>query len=278
MSGFFERLFAGRWIAGPEVEDALREARRLNRLGIAAIINYLGEEYHRRNVVDDAVKTYIRLIREIGKRKLKADISTKITELGDLIDKGLAEENYSKIVDFASKNGVFVWLDMEEHRFVDDTFRLYVSKVKKGNTGICIQSYLRRSLGDIKRLPGGATIRLVKGAYSEPGRIAFQTREKTTENYSVLMSYVFKHFDRFTIATHDTSLLQKAIEANKIRRKNVTFAMLKGVRSNYARKLAIDGMKVSVYVPFGKEWIPYSFRRLREAGNLKLIFRSVFGG
>lgn len=278
MSGFFEKLFAGKWIAGPDVADAIAEAERLNRLGIAAIINYLGEAYHRKEVVDNAVGTYLSLIAEIRRRKLRADISMKITELGYLIDKKTAFSNYSRIVDLAAKNKIFVWLDMEEHRFVDDTIRIYLSKMKKGNTGICIQSYLRRSMRDVGKLPNGATIRLVKGAYSESEDIAFQTRKSTTENYAVLMYYIWNKFDRFTIATHDKELLQIAFGLEKRQKREVTYAMLKGVRNKYAAELAKSGKRVAVYVPFGREWMPYSLRRLREASNLKLIVRSVFGG
>ncbi len=278
MAGFFERIFAGRWIAGQNIEDALKEAKRLNGLGITAIINYLGEGYHKRDAVEDAVQTYLTLILEIRKRRLRADVSTKITELGDLLDKKLVLENYAKIVNFAAKNKVFVWLDMEEHRFVDDTIKLYMLKVGKGNTGICIQSYLRRSLKDLKRLPANATIRLVKGAYSESRRVAFQSREETTENYVLLMKLMFKRFRRFTIATHDSKMLQKAIELNRAYRRDVTYAMLKGVRNGYLVALAEKGEKTAVYVPFGRVWIPYSYRRLKERSNLKLILRSLFGG
>lgn len=278
MSGLLEKLFAGRWIAGPEIEDALKEAKRLNSLGITAIINYLGEDYRSRDVVDDAAKTYLALVREIRRRRLRADISAKITELGDLIDKKLTRENYSKIVNFAAKNNVFVWLDMEEHRFVGDTIRLYRSMMKKGNTGICIQSYLRRSGVDLKSLPASATVRLVKGAYNGPRLIAFPSRKETTDNYLTLMDYMFRRFRRFTIASHDTMVLNRAMALNRKRRKEVTYAMLKGIRNDYAASLARKGERVSVYVPFGKLWIPYSYRRLKEMSNLKLILRSVFGG
>lgn len=271
--GSLEHIFAGRWIAGPDIEDALREAKRLNKLGVGAIVNYLGEDYHRKEVVEDAVQTYLTLIKEIRKRKLKADISTKITELGDLISKQYLLENYSKIVDSAAKNKVFVWLDMEEHSRVDDTIKLYRSKMMKGNTGICIQSYLRRSMKDIKSLPPIATIRLVKGAYSESEKIAFRTRKETTENYVKLMGYLFKHEKRFTIGTHDTEIITEARHLNRIYKRDVTYAMLKGVRNRYLIGLA-KKEKVAIYVPFGKEWVRYSYRRLRESSNLKLIIVS----
>jgi proline dehydrogenase len=42
-------------------------------------------------------------------------------------------------------------------------------------------------------------------------------------------------------------------------------------------ELARKGEKVSIYVPFGERWISYSYRRLKELSNLKLVIRSLFG-
>lgn len=280
VDSFFERLLAGRWIAGPLIEDAIRRARMLNRKGIGAILNYLGEDFADKDDVDLSVHKYLKLIDAIHGAKVRADVSVKPTQIGLAISYAYASANYSKILERARKYHTFVWLDMESHGYVDDTIRLYLEHLERGNrkdTGICVQSYLRRSGSDVKRIvKAGGIIRLVKGAYKESAAMAYANRAETTANYAKLMKYLFGNSGRFTIATHDTSLIDSARALNAARHKDVTYAMLNGIKDGYARELASGRENVYVYVPFGERWVDYSVRRLRELSNALLIVRSLF--
>ncbi len=265
-----EKLLAGRWIAGATIEDGFITAKKVNLNNASAILNYLGEDIEDMDDVDKTVKIYMKLIDGIKNMKIKADISLKPTELGLKIDKKTMRWNYIKIVKHAREKGIFVWLDMEQASFVDDTIRLYRSGLPYKNVGICIQAYLRRSISDLRYLSRiDSTVRLVKGAYSESSKIAFSSWEDVTANYSELMEYLFKNFSRFTIATHDSSLIKKAFGLNEKYKRDVTYAMLNGIRNNYAYRLAADGNKVSIYVPFGTAWFKYAFRRLKEEGGAR---------
>ncbi len=273
-----EHLLAGRWIAGERISDAIRVAKRLNDDGIAAIINYLGERHTDEKKVMSTVKEYSKLISSIEKSFVKADIALKPTEIGLAIDEGEFVRNYTVITRLALKHKVFVWLDMEESEFVDSTMRAYMIAVKKRNVGICIQSYLKRSEGDLEELLSHkAIVRLVKGAYRPKGR-EFYSSSGTDRNYVKLMRILFERGDRFTIASHDARVVEAARRLNGRYRRDVTYAMLEGMRMDYAERLAGDGEKVSIYVPYGKEWAAYSYRRLRELGSLKLVARSLLGG
>ncbi len=279
-SGILERLVAGRWIAGPFIADAITRSKRINSLGIRPIINYLGEEFSSETDVNDAVATYIKLISEIRKSRIKADISLKASQLGLRISEGMFMGNYSRIVAEARRNNVFVWLDMESAADVDATISAYTAQLKSGDgVGICIQSYLKRSGSDIRSLSkSGAVIRLVKGAYSSTRRLAYQSRLETTANYARLMKYLFSHAKEFVIATHDPGMVSMAQRLNAAHRKHVGYAMLNGISNKRAIKLAREGNHVEIYVPFGTRWLSYSYRRLKEASNLSLVLRSVLGG
>ncbi len=280
VDSFFERLLAGRWIAGPLIEDAIRKARMLNRKGMGAILNYLGEDFADKDDVDLSVHKYLKLIDAIHGAKVRADVSVKPTQIGLAISYAYASANYSKILERARKYHTFVWLDMESHGYVDDTIRLYLEHLERGNrkdTGICVQSYLRRSSSDVRRIVrAGGIIRLVKGAYKESAAMAYANRAETTANYAKLMKYLFGNSGRFTVATHDTNLIDSARALNAARHKEVTYAMLNGIRDRYARELAASHENVYVYVPFGERWVDYSVRRLRELSNALLIVRSLF--
>ena len=276
LSSLLEKIIAGKWIAGPSINDALKRAEHFNKLGMHAIINYLGEELTSEKDVDDAVDKYISLIMEIKNNGLDASISVKITQLGLRLAKELAYKNYNKLAEFARRNKVFLWLDMEASDTVDETINAYKRQVDNGNVGIAIQAYLRRSANDIKELVKiNGVVRLVKGAYSEKREIAFQRKEEINKNYERLMLYLFKNARAFTLATHDSNMIEKGLELNKKYKKEVTYAMLNGIRNDYAKSLAEQGERVAIYIPFGPKWIDYAYRRMRERGHVSLIMRSL---
>ncbi len=274
LSVLFEKAFAKRWIAGPGLDDALDLTRRLNARGLSAQINYLGEASRGKDRIKESVDVYLRIVREIKRNGLNADVALKLSEIGLDVSISFAKENYAKIVNAALKNGVFVWIDMEEHELVDDTLSIYGSFIKKGNVGLCIQSYLKRSEADLQKIVrSGGIVRLVKGAYMESKGISYREPLRTS-NYLKLMDYLFIHSKKFMIATHDTNMIKTALSLNKKYKRKVTYAMLLGVRNKYAIELA-KTERVSIYVPFGERWTKYAFRRLREASNLKLIIKSL---
>ncbi len=277
MSAFAERILAGRWIAGPEASDAIRVSRRLNSVNISAILNYLGEDLKYRGEIRDAVHTYLHLMNLIKSGRINASLSIKPSQIGLSINYELARYNYSYLAKAARSYGVFLWMDMESHSTVNDTLRMYKSELRNGNVGICLQAYLRRSMDDLKdmvRLNG--TIRLVKGAYKEGSDVAFPTREQITKNYSSMMGYLFRkaRSRHFMIATHDPSMVLLSLKLEKSTGKKPMYAMLNGIRNNYASRLA-RREQVSLYVPFGRAWIPYASRRLREEGHFSLIIKSL---
>ncbi len=272
-----EKIFSGRWIAGATIADSLSITKKFNRVGVETMINYLGEDFTNIDDVNNSLAMYMRILKSIKSAGRQASISVKPSQIGMLISDKVLNSNYKKIITKAKRYGVFVWLDMEESEYVDKTIKLYLSNVKAGNTGICIQAYLRRSESDIKVLVGKkAVIRLVKGAYSENQKISYPNRMAVTKNYYKLMNYLFKKSGRFMIATHDKKVVLEALKANKTYSRDVTYAMLNGIQNRYLVELAESGEKTSVYVPFGPKWFGYSIRRLKEAGHAYLLFLSLF--
>lgn len=270
-----EKLFAGRWIAGCYPEDAIKRSRLFNSRGISTMINFLGEEKIKKEEIRETFDTYIQIIKMIRKEGLDSSISIKPTEIGLSVSYQLFLSNYLKLSKFAKKNKVFVWLDMEASEDVDSTIKGYEKAIEYGNTGICIQAYLKRSESDIARLiKKGAKIRLVKGAYNIKSDAAFKTHSRISHNYKVLMLMLFQRSKSFMIATHDSRIIDEAIQLNRKYGRDVTYSMLNGIRNKYALYLARN-QKVAVYIPFGSDWISYGYRRLIEQRHLSLILRSL---
>ncbi|RMF31321.1 MAG: proline dehydrogenase, partial [Candidatus Nitrosothermus koennekii] len=59
MAAIYERLLtkiAKHWIAGNSLEDAIEAVKSANKLGIHAIINYLGEHIIDKSIIDHTVE------------------------------------------------------------------------------------------------------------------------------------------------------------------------------------------------------------------------------
>ncbi len=271
--------FARQWIAGETLNEAIARAKKENRDGLGAIINFLGEHVLDKTEAGKNIEENIRLLAAIERIKLNASISIKLTQLGLLINKDLCRSNVEKIVGNAASKGIFVWIDMENSPYTEDTIDIYLDVFNKyGSSGIAIQANLKRSENDVKKIAAeGGIIRLVKGAYNEKKEIAFQSRSEVTINFSKLMGYLFYKSAFFAIATHDEKLINEAIEVNKTHKKRIEFQMLMGVREELKRQLVSGGFNVVDYIPYGSAWIPYTRRRVMERKrNILLIMRSVF--
>lgn len=276
LGALLEKGIAGRWIAGARIRDAVARAGSLNALGESAVINYLGEGFRERWEVADAVSHYQRLIKAIARAGVDASISLKITQLGLNISAGLARRSYGEISGRARKQGIFTWLDMESHGTVDATLSAYERQLGKGGVGISLQACLRRTEQDMKRLVGaGAVVRLVKGAYPEYASAAFATKGETRSNYMRLVGYLFRNAEEFTVATRDRKIIDEALLLSRSYRKRVTYEMLSGVGNACAERLVERGNRVAVYVPFGRRWKGYAYRRIKEGLHALPILRNA---
>lgn len=273
-----------RWIAGHSNVDAISEARKSNKHGMSAILNYLGEGYIEKSQVDRSVLEYFTLLDLLKTNDIKGSISVKPTQIGLCIGYDLCFENYGKISQKAKETGHFMWIDIENSDFVEDTLSIYLKILKSNrNTGVAIQSYLRRSHSDLLHLmENSANLRIVKGAYSGEKNEAFQSNNEISQNFSRLMNVMFKepsYKGIVAVATHDSKIIDKALALSakgSIKMKNLQFQLLKGVRDELKQQLVSEGYMVSEYIPYGEKWLQYSLRRLRERKrNIFLLARSL---
>jgi proline dehydrogenase len=145
---------------------------------------------------------------------------------------------------------------------------------------VVIQSYLRRSDGDIDRLIVDHTrVRLCKGAYDEPASVAFPSKAEVDRSYTELAERLLVGGRYPAMATHDDAIVDHIIKfarANDIGPDRFEFQMLYGVRRDLQTSLVAEGYGVRVYIPFGGQWFPYFMRRLGERpANVAFVVRSL---
>jgi proline dehydrogenase len=267
---------ASRYVAGETLEDAVATVRSLNAQGAMATIDLLGEEVSERGKALAAVEEYVRVFDAIERERLDANVSIKLTLLGLKIDFDFCRDNVDRIAAAAARHGNFVRIDMEDHTATDPTLRIYRElRDRHGNLGVVLQAYMRRTLSDIADISStkgdtpwqGASVRLCKGIYVEPREIAWKGYETVRANYVLALEKLIEHGVYPAIATHDEYLVCQAVglvQKHGLTREQYEFQMLLGVDEPLRRILLAAGHRLRVYVPYGRDWYPYSIRRLRE--------------
>lgn len=263
---------SSRFVAGLEIEDALRGAESVNRQGMSVTLDSLGESVTSEAEARAAADIYHRLLDQISARKLDSNISVKLTQMGLTLDPALAESIAASLAQHAQSTGSFVRIDMEDSSLTQVTLdivrRIHARPEMRDVIGIVIQAYLFRSQADIEQLiANGIRVRLCKGAYKEPATVAYPRKADVDANYVRLTGTLLSSGLYHGLATHDPAMIAaaKAYAAqHNIAPSRFEFQMLYGVRRDLQRNLIAEGYNVRVYTPFGREWYPYLMRRLAE--------------
>ena len=276
------RRMARRFVAGETLQDAIAAARRCNDAGMAASLDYLGENVASTSDAQRFRDEYLEIFETIAQEKLLANVSCKLTQLGLDINSEFCTGLVLSIVERAASFDNFLRIDMEGSAYTQRTIDL-VKRVRSRNpaVGTVIQSYLYRSEKDVGELLAcGCRIRLVKGAYKEPVDVAFSRKADVDANYVRLMQVLLSSGFYHAIATHDPRLIAATIRyaaEKRISKDDFEFQMLYGIRTDLQRRLVKDGYRVRIYIPFGNDWFPYFMRRLAERpANVGFILRNFF--
>jgi proline dehydrogenase len=277
------RRLAGRFVAGTTIEDAVGVCERVNAEGMAVSLDSLGESVTLEAEARAAAEVYIRVLEAIADKKLNANVSLKLSQMGIEIRPELAEEIVGGVVERAARLGLFVRIDMEGSAHTEATIALTERLHARfpGSVGTVLQAYLYRTEADVERLLGqGIRIRLCKGAYKEPAEVALPAKKDVDANYVKLMKRLAASGVFCGIATHDEAIVEEMrrfAREHGVARNAFEFQMLYGVRRGLQRRLAAEGYGVRVYTPFGTAWYPYFMRRLAERpANVVFLARNLF--
>ena len=279
------RLGAARFVAGETLDDAVPVLRRLNEDGLLTNTTLLGEGVRDEAETRSVVAAYREVLDRIAAEGLQTNVALKLTHLGLSIDEELAQRNVAELVEHAAEQENFVRIDMEESRHVEATLRIYRRLRESGhdNVGTVLQSYLFRSEEDLGALlPLAPNLRIVKGAYLEPGEIAYPQKRDVDAAYVRLLDASLAGEGFTAVATHDESLIEHTVSFARergISNERFQFQMLYGVRPRLQLDLVARGFDVLVATPYGPEWYRYLMRRLAERpANLLFFLRNLVRG
>ncbi|RCL91442.1 proline dehydrogenase [bacterium] len=284
----FVRLVASPYIAGITDDEMLLNVQKLNNKGYDVAIDILGEHVKTEQEATEITERYANLYDRIASQKLNANLSIKLSHIGQDLGYDFVKSNLMILVNAAKKHNNFLRLDMENSPYTSETINLYKKAFESySNVGIVLQAYMHRSKDDLDKLANEKfNVRICKGIYIESEDIAFRDYQKIRDNYIVLVQQALIKGAYVGIASHDEYLIDKLylwIKENQIPTTQYEFQILHGVpMGKKLQQLIKKGNKVRVYVPYGDNWYDYSVRRLKEnpkmAGYIiKNIFSKILG-
>ncbi len=275
-------IFAKKYIAGPNLTDAVSVTKKLNSMGIAVTIDVLGEAIRNKEEAVYEKNECLRVLEIIKQEKLNANLSVKPTSLGLSIDKEFFLTQMKELLNKAKQYNNFIRMDMEDSRYTTLTIEAFKKlQTEFNNVGIVLQAYLKRTSDDVDELnKTKSNYRLCKGIYVEPEEIAYKEKQKIRQNYLMLLEKMLKNKSYVAVATHDDYLITNAyklIEKMNIKKDLYEFQMLYGVKEKLRDKINKDGHKIRIYVPYGQHWHAYSIRRMQENPQIAMhITKSIF--
>jgi len=264
------RRISERYIAGEELDDALRVVHGLNAEGKLGTLDVLGEEVADPDEARAIAGAYREAIDAFARGRLDSNISVKPTALGLKLGYELCRENLEDVVRHAAERDNFVRIDMEDSSTTDDTLRLYRDLRQAGldHVGVVLQARLKRTLDDARELAElRPNVRLCKGIYVEPPEIAFRDFDAVRGNFVEALEELLGAGSYVGIATHDEWLVEQGerlVSEHGLAREDYEFQMLLGVRPALGDELVRRGNRLRIYIPFGRQWYAYSLRRLQE--------------
>src|SRR5438309_2119803 len=270
---------------GETLDAALEAASQFAKAGFGTVLTELGEQVTNRAEAAAVRDHYLGVFEKIQRRKLPAHVSVKLTHLGlDASQEGCVQD-VLKLAARAEQARSFLWIDMEESRYVDVTLEGYRrAKAEWANVGVCLQAYLHRTAKDLESLlPIAPAMRLVKGANHEPAGVAFPKKRDVDESYRQLAQRLLAEAARQrgkpVFGTHDLGLIEwirKAAADKRVDPSSYEFHMLYGIRAAEQRKLASTGAEVRVLISYSSAWFAWYMRRLAERpGDVWFVLRNV---
>ena len=277
-----------RFMPGERLDDAIEAADQLRtHHQTATIFTRLGENVTDVREADAVAAHYLDAYDQIERRHLDTQISVKLTQLGLDMDPARCRDHVRRLAERAARQNALLWIDMEQHGYVDATLELYHAVLAEHhNVGVCLQAYLYRTAKDLDAIvAAGGGVRLVKGTYKEPASVAFPKKADVDDNYLALARTMIGPGARAAgfravFGTHDVAIIdaiQQHARATSVAPAAYEFALLYGIQRGVQQQLVRDGARLRVLISYGDYWFPWYLRRLAERpANVWFVARTMF--
>lgn len=253
------RRCAARYVAGPELADALRVVERLRRANVPTTVGYWdGAADQPRGVQQE----YLASIETIWRDALDSYPSIKLPALRDEL------RLIEPVIDLALERGVRLHFDSLEPEAANLTLATAARAASRGAMISCtIPGRWQRSPDDAERAAAaGIIVRVVKGQWADPN---FPTIDPSI-GFMAVVNRLALESKHVAIATHDAVLGEQAIARLQATGTSCEWELLYGLSTRPVLKAAAR-LKVPVrfYIPYGQAYLPYAMSA--AARNPRLV-------
>ncbi|MFA5887067.1 MAG: proline dehydrogenase family protein [Patescibacteria group bacterium] len=303
------------FIAGENMEQAVKSMARLNKAGAGYVLDFVAEEAKTAADAETNIQRYLDAMDHLPRQREKV-VSIKLTGLvpnftpeeGQSFDeskKGEAIAALSRLAVKASSTGTTIVIDMERYSVKDATLSILEEFHSQSNykyvpnVGIVIQTYLQDSILDITRLAQLANkcyqesgrneklfVRLVKGAYQVKDKAhVLGSHEEVNRRIIACLDIALQAAGlRITVASHNLNTISEAQALATEKNVELDFEMLMGMpAAPMLFALGQQGRNVRFYLPVGsfEESIGYFMRRMVEnasSSSCQNLFTQYYTG
>lgn len=250
---FVERILhklVRKHIAGTTMDSALEAAKELNSENIPASITFLSGNVLDKSKAKYNATAYAELVRRIARSGIKSSIHVQLEELGSDVDEQVALDNINSVVEAGNKYGVFLWLEP------DGMSKSTVSKIAKMK-GVGLALNVLKVDDYIKT-----------GAKANSFKLSFKDYDvDDPKEVCKMLVGVRKNAANVVVSSMTEKLLWKVIASKQ---KDIIFEFGYGYSNHKIKKAMKKGAKISVLVPFGKDWIKYAMNNVPE-GYMRFV-------
>ncbi len=258
-------------IAGTTTGSVLRGVKQLNDRKLHATVTFLSENATNANKIRYNINTYVQFIRQISRLNLNADISLRLSQIGYKADREGCERGLDQIVGIAGKSDVKVWIESEDWIPTRDVLELISRRHNAAETlGIEIPIVGHRI--ERSAFSGIKNIRLTSYTSGGSGGSG-----KDIMRYYLSGIKVLGRRGGITVLEPDAKVIQKLVDRQKSYKRDIVFEVPLGYSNKRMNRLSKMKFNMSVYVPYGNDWIPYAIAKLTE-GHIRDIARAVLDG
>ena len=252
---------ARRYVAGLDENAVLATVRDLRAEGLAASVDLFGEDVDDAAAADAVVGRYLALAERLATEP-GTYLSLDCSHLGLGADAAACGARVRRIAR-AVPAGRFLQLGAEQSARADAILEIAREAAAEGLPVMqTVQANLRRTPQDVESLAtAGIPVRLVKGAFVEPGELALPWGAETDAAFVALA----ERLAALGVPMRSQRTTAAILECVLPLRPETAVECLLGVRPDDARRLAAEGRQVRVYVPYGERWFRYAARRAAES-------------
>ena len=249
-----ERRAALAYVAGPNLEDAIRACRSLSTIGFRSTVGYVIAPNESPRAVADR---YAATIDAIGTERFDCYVSVKAPELR------FSRNLFRELAERARERGVGLHFDALGPEDVDETFSLIDDiRTIQPKIGCTLPGRWRRSVADAERaIDLDLSVRVVKGEWAD-------LPEREVAPWTGSMAVVERIAGRVhhaAIATHDASLARGALRRLRSAGTPSELEVLLGYPVRRVTPAAeTEAVPVRMYVPYGTPSPPYSLSHVKE--------------